>query len=80
MVKKIVLDKPFNVVYEGRVLNRIVRVFEIHLLRRSGKPYKIYGKDVNNPQEQAAPYDFEYLDDDSQARINKIVERNKPYV
>lgn len=73
MVKKIVLDEPFNVVYEGRVLNRIVRVFEIHLLRRSGKPYKIYGKDVNNPQKQAAPYDFEYLDWESQEKINDLI-------
>ena len=73
MVKKIVLDEPFNVVYEGRVLNRIVRVFEIRLLRRSGKPYRIYGKDVNNPQEQAAPYDFEYLDSESQEKINDLI-------
>ena len=68
MVKKIVVKEPFNVVYEGRILNRVVRVFEIRLLR-NGTPYRVYGKDVNNPQEQAAPYDYEYLDWESQCRV-----------
>ena len=75
MVDKIVVKEPFNVIYEGRVLNRVVRVFEIRLLRRSGKPYVIYGKDINNPQKQAAPYDFEYLDWESQERVLEEVNK-----
>jgi len=72
MSNKVVLKEPFNVAYEGRILNSIVRVYEIRLLR-SGKPYRVYGKDVNNPQEQAAPYDFEYLDWESQEKINNLI-------
>lgn len=75
-MKKIVLKEPFNVVYEGRVLNRIIKVFEIHLLR-NGKPYKILGKDVTTPKVQAAPYDFEYLDFVSRRQIEKIVLENE---
>ena len=70
--QKIVLNEPINVVYEGRVMDVIVRVFEIHLYR-SGKPATVWGKDIKNPQPQAAPYDFYYLDYESKERINDII-------
>jgi hypothetical protein len=70
--QKIVLKEPINVIYEGRVLDVVVRVFEIHLYR-SGKPATVWGKDIKNPQHQAAPYNFEYLDVESKERINDII-------
>ena len=70
--QKIVLKEPINVIYEGRVLDIVVRVFEIHLYR-SGKPATVWGKDIKNPQTQAAPYNFEYLDVESKERINDII-------
>ena len=70
--QKIVLKEPINVIYEGRVLDIVVRVFEIHLYR-SGKPATVWGKDIRNPQPQAAPYDFYYLDYESKERINDII-------
>ena len=70
--QKIVLKEPINVIYEGRVLDIVVRVFEIHLYR-SGKPATVWGKDIKNPQPQAAPYNFEYLDVESKERINDII-------
>ena len=75
-MEKIVLKEPFNVVYEGRVLNRIIKVYEI-LLLRNGKPYKILAKDVTSPKSQAAPYDFEYLDFESKQKIAKVVLENE---
>jgi len=70
--QKIVLKEPINVIYEGRVLDIVVRVFEIHLYR-SGKPATVWGKDIKNPQDQASPYNFEYLDVESKERINDII-------
>ena len=79
MVSKIVLRDPINVVYEGILFNVVVKVFEIRILR-SGKPYKVYGKNLNHPQKQAAPYDYEYLDFESKEKIDKIVKRNERYL
>ena len=70
--QKIVLKEPINVIYEGRVLDVVVRVFEIHLYR-SGKPSTVWGKDIRNPQPQAAPYYFCFLDYESKERINDII-------
>ena len=72
MVKRVVLPLPLICLYEGRVLTRNIKVFEVSLLR-SGKPSKVWAKDINNPQMQAAPYDFEYLDDDSKEDILKVL-------
>ena len=33
----------------------------------------VWGKDIRNPQPQAAPYDFYYLDYESKERINDII-------
>jgi len=73
--QKIVLKEPINVIYEGRVMDIIVRALEIHLYR-SGKPATVWGKDIRNPQPQAAPYDFDYLDYESKERINDIITNN----
>ena len=70
--QKIVLKEPINVIYEGRVLDIVVRVFEIHLYR-NGKPATVWGKDIRNTQPQTAPYDFYYLDYESKERINDII-------
>ena len=72
MVKRVVLPLPLICLYEGRVLTRNIKVFEVSLLR-SGKPSKVWAKDINNPQMQAAPYDFEYLDDDSKENILRVL-------
>ena len=80
MNKKIVLKEPVNVIYEGRILNYVVRVFEIHLLR-SGKPWRVLAKDLKNPQKQPAPYEYEYLDWESRERLEKIIaESNLPVI
>ena len=72
MNRKIVLKEPVNVIYEGRILEYVIRVFEIHLLR-SGKPWRVLAKDLKNPQKQAAPYEYEYLDYESRERLDKII-------
>ena len=68
MIKRVVLPLPLICLYEGRIITRSIKVFEVSLLR-SGKPSKVWAKDINNPQMQAAPYDFEYLDDDCKENI-----------
>ena len=72
MAKRITLRKGVTVVYEGRILNRTVSINEIRVLRNN-KAYAVYEKFGER-------YDYEYLDEDSKARINEIVERNKPYL
>lgn len=79
MNNRIVLKNPINVVYEGRILNVTVKVYEICLLR-SGKPCKVYGKDLINPQKQLAPYDYEYLDWESKEKIEAIIKAEKKKV
>ena len=72
MAKRITLRKGVSVVYEGRILTRTVTINEIRVLRNN-EPYSVYDKFRER-------YDYEYLDEDSKARINEIVERNKPYL
>ena len=73
MASKITLNSPVPVVYESRISFRTVYVYEIRVLRRSKKPYAVFDK-------EGGRYDFEYLDFESQDRINAIVERNKKYL
>ena len=72
MINRKVLPLPLICLYEGRVLISQIKVYEVCILR-SGKPYKVYAKDIINPQNQAAPYDFEYLDEDSKENILKVL-------
>lgn len=73
MIKRVVLPLPLICLYEGRIITRQIKVYEVSLLR-SGKPYRVLAKDVNYPKEQAAPYDFEYLDEDSKDNILRVLE------
>lgn len=72
MANSISLKNPIAVVYESRIAYRTVYATEIRVLR-SGKPAAVYNKEGER-------YKFEYLDMESQERINKIVERNKKYL
>lgn len=72
MTNRITLPKPLICLYEGRIVSRNIKVYEVIILR-SGKPCRVLAKDVNYPKEQAAPYDFEYLDEDSKENILKQV-------
>lgn len=68
MIKRVVLPLPLICLYEGRIITRNIKVFEVSLLN-SGNPCRVLAKDINYPKEQAAPYDFKYLDDDSKENI-----------
>lgn len=72
MANSISLKNPIAVVYESRIAYRTVYATEIRVLR-SGKPAAVYNKEGER-------YKFEYLDMESQERVNKIVERNKKYL
>jgi hypothetical protein len=72
MVKKVKLPIPIVCLYEGRILTRSIKVYEVTLLR-SGMPYRVTAKDINYPNEVAAPYDYEYLDDESKETILKLI-------
>ena len=73
MADRITLKRPVAVTYEGRIAYRTVYAVEIRVLRRSKKPWAVFDKEGER-------YNFEYLDFESQDRINKIVERNKKYL
>lgn len=68
MVKRVKLPLPIICLYDGRIVTRNIKVFEVSLLD-SGSPCRVLAKDINYPKEQAAPYDFKYLDDDSKENI-----------
>lgn len=74
MIKRIVLPLPLICLYEGRIITRSIKVYEVSLLR-SGKPCRVLAKDVNYPKEQAVPYDFEYLDEDSKENILRALKQ-----
>lgn len=73
-MNRVVLPLPLICLYEGRILTSQIKVYEVALLR-SGKPCKVYAKDINNPQNQAAPYDYEYLDEDSKENILEVLKQ-----
>ncbi len=72
MINRKVLPLPLICLYEGRVLISQIKVYEVGILR-SGKPCKVYAKDIMNPQKQTAPYDFEYLDEESKENILRVL-------
>jgi hypothetical protein len=76
MKNKIILPIPLICLYEGRIVTRQIKVFEVSLLR-SGKPYRVHAKDINYPNEENAPYDFKYLDEDCKENILRVLEQIK---
>lgn len=72
MVKRVVLPLPLICLYEGRIATKSIKVFEVSLLS-DGKPCRVLAKDVNHPKMQAAPYDFECLDEDSKENILRVL-------
>ena len=74
MINRVVLPLPLICLYEGRIVTRTIKVYEVSLLK-SGKPYRVWAKDINHPKEQAAPYDFEYLDEDCKENILRVIKQ-----
>ena len=71
-MNKITLQKPFEVIFEGVLSNKTVLVSEINVLK-NGKPSFVRNKE----QER---FNYEFLDETSKEKINKIIERNKKYL